>query len=705
MRRRDFLRQLGWMAVAGAAPGLGCGTLWRPNAILINVDDLGWTDLGCYGSTYYETPNIDRLCAEGIKFTDAYASAAVCSPTRSALMTGRYPARTGITDWLRPPNFTPRTIPAPNGGPGRYVDDPDRAMLCPMRRQEMPPGETTIAEVLRQVGYATAHIGKWHLGRGKSLPEYQGFDVNKGGSWNGQPPSYWDPYEKGRLHGLHGLPAREPGEYLTDREASEAVAFIRAHRERPFFLNLWHYAVHTPMHAKDELIRKYRDRITDDERRDRPVYGAMLESVDQAVGAVLAALDERRRKRRVESQLAHAERLAGIGTLAAGVAHEVNNPLAYVSLNVEATIREAERLARELARGSAAAEEGQPWTIDLGVLEGLARSVAGHAAAAAQGTQRVKDIVVDLMTFSRVRSDETQSFDVNEAVDIAVKMALHEIKYRARLEAELGEVAKVVGNAGRLSQVVLNLLLNAARAIEEGRPDDNAVRVRTAMEGDEVVLSVEDTGRGIREDDLARIFEPFFTRRGLGSGVGLGLSVCRDIVSAHGGHIEVRSEVGRGTTFVVRMPASAADASAPDRADDEPGDEPGDEVAAPAARGRVLIVDDEPMVRSVLAKLLGRRFEVEVASGCAEAIAALQQEPPPDAVVCDMMMLDGTGMDVHRWAREHRPTLLPRMVFATGGSFTPTTSEFLRDVAPHRIEKPFRLRELERLLDLVLAQA
>jgi arylsulfatase A len=295
MRRRDFLKQLGWMTLAaggaGTGVGLGCTAERRPNLILINVDDLGWTDLGCYGSPYYETPNIDRLCAQGIKFTDAYAAAAVCSPTRSALLTGRYPARTGVTDWLRPRTVRQETIPSPDGGPGRYVDDPDQALLCPARQEQLPPEEQTIAEVLREVGYSTAHIGKWHLGHGESLPEHQGFDSNKGGGRYGQTPTYWDPYELSRQK-LHGLPSRKVGEYLTDREAAEAVAFINDHRDHPFFLNLWHYAVHTPLHAKEELIRKYENRISDEERKNRPTYAAMLESVDDAVGAVLAALDD-----------------------------------------------------------------------------------------------------------------------------------------------------------------------------------------------------------------------------------------------------------------------------------------------------------------------------------------------------------------------------------------------------------------------------
>jgi arylsulfatase A len=289
MRRRDFLKQLGWMAVAAGAPGLGCRGSSRPNIVLISVDDLGWTDLGCYGSTFYDTPKIDKLCAEGVKFTDAYAAAAVCSPTRAALMTGRYPARTGVTDWIRPLYVIERPLRLPDGTHTGYSDDPERELLCPLRTRGLPRREVTLAEILRAAGYATGHVGKWHLGQGHSGPRSQGFDVNKGGSWQGQTPSYWDPYGE---KGLTGLPSEQVGEYLTDREARESVAFMRENRNRPFFLNLWHYAVHTPLHAKDPLLEKYALRPDDSGLRRRPIYAAMLQSVDQAVGTVMATLEE-----------------------------------------------------------------------------------------------------------------------------------------------------------------------------------------------------------------------------------------------------------------------------------------------------------------------------------------------------------------------------------------------------------------------------
>lgn len=256
-----------------------------PNVVLINVDDLGWRDLGCFGSRDYDTPNIDSLCGQGVKFTNAYAAAAVCSPTRAALLTGRHPSRNGVTDWIRPPGGRPKPRVERDGIP--YLDDPDRQLLTPLPPRALPLAEITVAEILSEAGYATAHIGKWHLGGRNALPVDQGFDTNQGGHVQGQPPSYFDPYNPRTRGGLPGLPPREEGEHLTDREADEAIRFIRENRERPFFLNLWHHAVHPPIQGRPDLVAKHADL---GERRAR--YAAMVEGVDESVGALLDVLDE-----------------------------------------------------------------------------------------------------------------------------------------------------------------------------------------------------------------------------------------------------------------------------------------------------------------------------------------------------------------------------------------------------------------------------
>lgn len=292
--RRSFLRMLGagmagWAAgCAGVRPADAAQAAGQrpPNIVLILVDDLGWADVGCYGSTYFQTPHIDRLCAQGMKFTDAYAACAVCSPTRAAIMTGRYPARLGITDWIRSLFQKGQTsnVKLPE------YEDVGKSLLCPPNSFGLPHSEITIAEILKSAGYATCHIGKWHLGTKGWWPEDQGFDVNKGGCDFGQPPSYFDPYENKGQGGIPNLPGRTPGEYLTDREGDEAVKFIRDHKDQPFFLNLCHYAVHTPIQGKKEVIEKYKQRTPTQQKN--PTYAALVESVDDAVGKVLIALEE-----------------------------------------------------------------------------------------------------------------------------------------------------------------------------------------------------------------------------------------------------------------------------------------------------------------------------------------------------------------------------------------------------------------------------
>jgi arylsulfatase A len=299
--RRNFLRAMGFAGVgltlarfARAADGAAV----RTNIVLVTVDDLGWTDVGCYGGRVYDTPWIDRLAAEGLRFTDAYSAAAVCSPSRAAILTGRYPARLGITDWIRA-RYQGGVTPEDGRNPSGYERDAERALETPVNALWLELDEVTIAEALRERGYATAHIGKWHLGAEPWYPERQGFDVNLGGCDLGEPPSFFDPYtrpanpnwKEPALEGIPTLPARREGEYLTDREADEAVAFIRTHRDRPFFLNLSHYAVHTPLQAPADLVEKYRSR-SGEEAPKKPVYAAMIESVDRALGRVMETLDE-----------------------------------------------------------------------------------------------------------------------------------------------------------------------------------------------------------------------------------------------------------------------------------------------------------------------------------------------------------------------------------------------------------------------------
>jgi arylsulfatase A-like enzyme len=273
----------------------------RPNLLLILLDDYGWMDTGCYGSSFYETPNLDRLAARGMRFTDAYAACPVCSPTRASLMSGKYPANVGVTDWI---DWHGHCHPCR----GRLVDAP--------YVEHLPATETSVATALREGGYATWHVGKWHLGRETHFPERHGFDVNVAGCMWGCPiKGYFSPWQ------IPNYPDDgSQGEYLTDRMTDEAIRLVRRHdQHRPFFLNLWHYAVHTPIQAKAEDVARFRekarqmglDRITPlvpgehfptaQKQRQRvqrrllqsdPTYAAMVWNMDWNLGRLFTALEE-----------------------------------------------------------------------------------------------------------------------------------------------------------------------------------------------------------------------------------------------------------------------------------------------------------------------------------------------------------------------------------------------------------------------------
>ncbi len=245
-----------------------------PNIVFLYIDDLGWRDAGFMGSTYYRTPHLDRLASESVVFTNAYANAPNCAPSRASLLTGQYPPRHGIY-----------TVDSPARGESRL-----RRLIPAPNKTDLELGIVTLAEALKAKGYATAHIGKWHLGRLGHLPTDQGFDVNIAGNRRGSPPGYFFPYQRGNYTLTDLRQGGSEGEYLTDRLTDEALRFIDSHSEVPFFLYLSHYAVHTPLQAKESLVARYRKK-PGDEAHNNPIYAAMIESVDESVARVLGRLD------------------------------------------------------------------------------------------------------------------------------------------------------------------------------------------------------------------------------------------------------------------------------------------------------------------------------------------------------------------------------------------------------------------------------
>jgi len=375
------------------------------------------------------------------------------------------------------------------------------------------------------------------------------------------------------------------------------------------------------------------------------------------IGAIMDITE----RRELQARLLLADRMASVGTLAAGVAHEINNPLSYVIANIDIASQELRKRATpQLMR---------------------ALDVLGEAK---DGAERVRRIVGDLKTFSRADDAIRERVDLRDVVESSINLAMNEIRHRARLVRELGEVPRVDANAGRLGQVVVNLLVNAAQAIPEGDASKNEIRVRTRTDGSgRAVLEIEDTGPGMPPDIRARIFDPFYTTKPVGEGTGLGLTICHGIVAALGGAIEVESDVGSGSLFRVVLPPARES----DRVLRAPV--PSVPVATEPRRGRVLVVDDEPMIGRAVQLMLEDVHDVVPLVSARDALEHIARGEEYDAVVCDLMMPEMTGMDLYTELSRGWPEVARRVVFLTGGAFTPRARKFLESVPNGRLEKPF----------------
>lgn len=401
------------------------------------------------------------------------------------------------------------------------------------------------------------------------------------------------------------------------------------------------------------------------------------------IGIVVVARDDRQLKLARSEKMT--ERLAAMGMVAAGVAHEMNNPLAYVLANLSFALEDLEAaLARDPALGAALGE----------VVESL--------RLAQSGSERVRDIVRDFKTFSGADRERQVLVDVDAVVEAATTMVRNEVAHHATLVVQKGAPPRVFGNEAQLGQVFANLLQNAAQSIRAGAAASNTVRIATGrtVEG-QVFIDVEDTGSGIPSGNLPRIYDAFFTTKPVGSGTGIGLFICRQIVTSWGGSMAVTSEVGKGTLFRVTLPAAPAHISAAAPAN----------AGAPAlpsagherARSRVLVVDDAIDVAHAVQRMLARDHDVDVANGGCGALELIERNRY-DAVVCDLMMPDLTGMDVHEAVSERRPELSARMIFMTGGTFTAGSAEFLDRIPNPRLLKPFGAAELRDAVSKLLRE-
>jgi PAS domain S-box-containing protein len=386
-------------------------------------------------------------------------------------------------------------------------------------------------------------------------------------------------------------------------------------------------------------------------------------------------------RRRMENQLIFAGRMAAVGTLAAGVAHEINNPLAYIVANIDFVRHQMTTFASRITRSGASGG-------DLG----HTMDEAGEALAEArQGAERVRNIVRDLRVFARGDEELSGPVALRRVLDSSINIAWNEIRHRARLVKDYGDTPMVEGNESRLGQVFLNLLLNAAHAIPEGETERNEIRVSTRTDArGRAVVEIRDTGTGIPETIREKIFDPFFTTKTASEGTGLGLWICSGILAGLGGDISVESEIGRGSSFRVTLPPVAIEAptALAVRAVAE----------AEAPGGRLLIVDDEPMILGALRRSFSSDYKVTCVGDGRRALERIRGGDRYDVILCDLMMPELTGMDLYAELERLVPEQAERVVFVTGGAFTPRAREFLERVPNARVEKPIDFQNLKLLL-------
>jgi signal transduction histidine kinase len=394
-------------------------------------------------------------------------------------------------------------------------------------------------------------------------------------------------------------------------------------------------------------------------------------------------------RKKMQEQLLMSERMASVGILAASVAHEINNPLAVLAANLEIIAQNLVGIAAagttpaEAARGAGDGDEAQ--------LPGKMALVNETLRDAQEAAERVRLIVRDLKIFSHPGDAEKSGpVEVQDVLESSIRMASNEIRHRARLVRDYGQVPPVEANEARLGQVFLNLIVNAAQAIPDGRVADNEIRISTRLgEAGRVVTEISDTGVGMPPDELLHVFDAFFTTKAAGVGTGLGLAICHRIVTSLGGDISVHSQPGAGATFRVSLPlARGAAAQAVEAVAENPA----------ARRGLILVVDDEPMLGKVIRRILGRDHEVIVATSAIEALQLINGGRRFDIILSDLMMPEMTGMDLHGELLRSSPDQAGKMIFMTGGTFTEAAKSFLDSVSNQTMEKPFRSAALRQIV-------
>ncbi len=415
-------------------------------------------------------------------------------------------------------------------------------------------------------------------------------------------------------------------------------------------------------------------------RRDgREFWGAFsisprLDEEGRCAGA-LAMVTDVTERRRLQEQVMIADRMASVGLLAAGVAHEINNPLAVILGYIELALRDLDGFLKERGTG----------TTELSRVHGRLRDIQEAAL-------RVQNIVRDLRVFSRGDEEKREPVNVHQVLDSSARMARNEIRHRAVLARRYEDVPPVLANESRLGQVFLNLIVNAAQSIPEGNASGNEIQLITETSRDgQVIVKVQDTGCGMSSETVRQLFTPFFTTKPVGVGTGLGLSICHRIITSLGGEIRVISAVGKGSTFEIVLPAAPQEAVR-----SQPKAAP---ALGPSSRGRILVVDDEEMIVNLLKDFFSDEHEVSAETEAAAALSRFQAGERFDLILCDLMMPHVTGMDLFAKLEEIAPDQATRMVFLTGGTFTPRARTFLDQTRNPWVEKPFQIDALRAVIN------
>ena len=435
-----------------------------------------------------------------------------------------------------------------------------------------------------------------------------------------------------------------------------------------------HRSAHDRAFAGESVVYEWSGKEGEQARYVQTVVSPIRDGKGEVSAVVRVSRDVTEQKS-TQAQLMVSDRLATVGMLAAGVAHEINNPLAAVIANLE------------LAQQDAAL-----WTGPRGA-PSRASSLKEAISDAREGAERVRQIVRDLKVFSRAdEGDRGSAVDVELVMESSLRMAWNEVRHRAKIVKDYGIVPAVAAMESRLGQVFLNLLVNAAQAIPPGCAETNQIGISVQLDpSGQVLVEIRDTGPGMPPEIVRQLFTPFFTTKPKGLGTGLGLSICQRIVTDLGGSLTVTSQVGLGTTFRVLLPTSP---------EPPPLEKTNVQAVAATKRGSILVIDDDAMIGTAVQRALRAEHDIAVMTDARLCIERIRSGERFDAILCDLMMPELTGMDFYRTLREFAPDQAERIVFFTGASFSRGAREFLEEVPNTFLEKPFRIQSLRSAINL-----